>query len=44
MASQAFMNYADGVLTCSAADSDPMDVRPSLWRNPRLLCLLDFVS
>ena len=29
VATQAFMNYADGVLTCSADDSNPFNVRPS---------------
>ena len=29
VATQAFMNYADGVLTCSEDDSNPFSVRPS---------------
>ena len=32
VATQAFMNYADGVLTCSAADSNPNNVRASIAR------------
>ncbi len=32
VATQAFQNYADGVLTCSAADSNPGDVRPPWHR------------
>jgi len=30
VATQAFMNYADGVLTCSEDDSNPFSVRPSV--------------